>query len=194
MDVSTAVREMPESGIREIVALAREVFCCVRLDLGEPHLPPIIIKHNAALSGETRYDRRWLAIYQRSGCGKDTESTTRCAGQSSYHHQRRDFRPLNALITTIEPGDEVLMPDPGWPVWEMMILAARGRPVRYLTPRANNFLPDPSELDRYVTPKTKAIIINTPSNPTGVVMPEETVKGMVEFARRNNLGYFRRVL
>ena len=79
------------------------------------------------------------------------------------------------------------MPDPGWPVWEMMILAARGRPVRYLTPRANNFLPDPSELDRYVTPKTKAIIINTPSNPTGVVMPEETVKGMVEFARRNNL-------
>ena len=134
---------MPESGIREIVALARVPDCEAGLILENPTLPRPITSSKRRIMQRYRRDpirpASWLAIYQRSGCGKDTESQrTRCAGQSVIITNGATSGLLNALITTIEPGDEVLMPDPGWPVWEM-ILAARGRPVRYLTPRANNF-------------------------------------------------------
>jgi aspartate/methionine/tyrosine aminotransferase len=193
MKMSSAVRTMPESGIREIVALARNVPDCIRLDLGEPHFntPGHIVEaaHKAALAGETRYappaglpSTRAAAaekIRRVNGLEADPEKIIITNGATSGL--------LNALIATIEPGDEVLMPDPGWPVWEMMILAARGIAVRYETPRETGFLPEPDKMSALVTPRTRAIIINTPSNPTGVVMPGSLIEAMVAFARRHDL-------
>lgn len=98
---------------------------------------------------------------------------------------------LSGLFTTclalLAPGDEMLIFDPGWPNWEQMILTAGGRIVRYPTPRARSFLPDPARMDALVTPRTRAIILNSPSNPTGAVMPQPLVEEMLDFARRHDL-------
>jgi Aminotransferase class I and II len=78
---------------------------------------------------------------------------------------------LSGLFTTclalLAPGDEMLMPDPGWPNWEQMILTAGGRVVRYPTAQRNGFLPHVPTLGALVTGRTRAIIVNSPLNPTG---------------------------
>jgi aspartate/methionine/tyrosine aminotransferase len=98
---------------------------------------------------------------------------------------------LSGLFTTclalLAPGDEMLIPDPGWPNWEQMIVAAGARPVRYFAGREGGFLPDRATMDRLVTPRTRALLLNSPSNPTGAVMPADLVAQMVDFARRHDL-------
>ena len=69
----------------------------------------------------------------------------------------------------------------------MMILMAGGRVVRYPTPRVSGFLPDPYTMDSLVGPRTRAILINSPSNPTGAVMPATLVEQMVAFAQKHDL-------
>jgi len=87
-----------------------------------------------------------------------------------------------SLLTLAEAGEEVLIPDPGWPNYEMATLAIGAVPVRYpLDPNAE-FLPDFAALEGRVTDGTKVLIANTPSNPTGAVFPEAVVRRLVEFA------------
>ncbi len=188
-----AVAKMPESGIREIVALAQQVPDCIRLDLGEPHFatPEHIVEaaHKAARDGFTKYAPPAGLPSTREIAAQKLE---RVNGLTAPPNQviitnGATSGLMNALLTLIEQGEGVMIPDPGWPVWEMMTLAAGGVVERYPTPKDNDFLPDPDDLDRFVTAKTKAIILNTPSNPTGAVMPPALVSSMVEFARRHNL-------
>jgi aspartate aminotransferase len=191
--ISSAVAIMPESGIREIVALARNVPDCIRLDLGEPHFgtPEHIIAaaDAAARAGETRYAPPAGLPSTREAAADKIRRVNKLEATADRVIITNGATSglMNAFITCIDPGDEILLPDPGWPVWEMMTLAARGRVVRYATPASSGFLPDPAALDALVTPRTRAILINTPNNPTGVVMPPETVAAMVAFARRHDL-------
>ena len=76
------------------------------------------------------------------------------------------------LAAMLDPGDEVLAPDPGWPNYQMMVIANRGRPVLYPLHRENRFLPDLADLEVLANQRTKALIVNSPSNPTGAVFPE----------------------
>ena len=88
---------------------------------------------------------------------------------------------LAAVVAAIaEEGDEILVPDPGWPNYMAMIELARAVPVRYPLRPESGYVPDLAEVEALITPRTKAIIINNPSNPTGAVFPEATVRGMVE--------------
>ena len=185
--------EMPQSGIREIVSLAVKVPDCIRLDLGEPNFatPRHIsdASYQAALDGFTKYTppvglpslRAAIAgkLERVNGLDVEPEHIITGSGATSVL--------FNSCIALLEHGDEVLLPDPGWPNWEMMVLATGGKVVRYPTPASNGFLPDPASLDHLVTPRTKAIMLNTPSNPTGAVMPEALVREMVTFAKRHDL-------
>jgi aspartate aminotransferase/aminotransferase len=94
---------------------------------------------------------------------------------------------FTTLLALVEPGDEVLIPDPGWPNYMMQMgcLAATG--VRYPLDAQNGFQIDFDALEKLVTPKTKVLLINTPGNPTGAVLPPEAVKRVVEFARRHDI-------
>jgi aspartate aminotransferase/aminotransferase len=83
---------------------------------------------------------------------------------------------FTALMTVLDPADEVLIPDPGWPNYEAIVVLAGGRPVRYPLTAEANFVPDPDDLLRRITPATKAILLNSPGNPTGAVFPLEIVQ------------------
>ena len=73
----------------------------------------------------------------------------------------------NALMATIDPGDEVIIPAPYWVSYPDMVLLARGEPVPVVTTMADGFRMKPEALEQAITPKTKWLIFNSPSNPTG---------------------------
>lgn len=83
---------------------------------------------------------------------------------------------FTALMTVVDSGDEVLIPDPGWPNYESIIVLAGGIPVRYPFPESSGFVPDTDDLLRLIGPRTKAILINSPGNPTGAVFPLDVVR------------------
>ena len=87
----------------------------------------------------------------------------------------------------LEPGDEVLVPDPAWPPAQGNILCAHGVPVPYALHESNGWRPDVDEMRRLVTPKTRAIYVNSPSNPTGGVLSRSDLEAIATLARERDL-------
>jgi aspartate aminotransferase/aminotransferase len=92
-----------------------------------------------------------------------------------------------ALTALVEPGDEVLVPDPGFPNIPMAVQTRGGSNVCYPLCIEHGFIPRLSDLERLVTPRTKLLVINSPGNPTGAVFSRATVEALMEFARRHDL-------
>ncbi|MCX5970722.1 MAG: pyridoxal phosphate-dependent aminotransferase, partial [Coprothermobacterota bacterium] len=93
------------------------------------------------------------------------------------------FLPLACL----EPGDEAIYPDPGFPTYQSMIRFTGARPVPIALHEELDFRLDVDELRRLITPKTKMIILNSPHNPTGGVLSQEDLEGIAEAVRGRNL-------
>ena len=87
----------------------------------------------------------------------------------------------------LDPGDEVILSDPSWVSYEACIRLAGAKPVYIPTSFNDNFIIDPINIARAITPKTKMIVLNSPSNPTGSVMPCETIREIAKIAIENNL-------
>jgi aspartate aminotransferase/aminotransferase len=94
---------------------------------------------------------------------------------------------FSALMAVLDPGDEVLIPDPGWPNYAAIAHLAGAQAVRYRLQPDNAFLPDLAEVRRLTSDRTKAILFNTPGNPTGTLFPHELMRGLVEHARQAGL-------
>src|SRR6266516_1419367 len=93
----------------------------------------------------------------------------------------------SALIATVGVGDEVLIPDPGWPQYTMQLADCGATAVSYPLDPRNEWLPDITHLERLVTPRTRLLLINSPGNPTGAVFPAQLVEDLLDFARRHDL-------
>lgn len=87
----------------------------------------------------------------------------------------------------LDPGDEALMPDPGFVLYAPHIRLAGGKPVPYPLLQKNGFLPVPEEVDALVTRKTKLLILNSPSNPTGAAISRQVLDGMLQVAQDHGL-------
>jgi aspartate aminotransferase len=92
-----------------------------------------------------------------------------------------------ALMTIIEPGDEVLWPDPGFPGYPSITRGFGGAPVAFGLEEKNHLQPDPDEIAARITPRTKAILLNSPCNPTGTVYSDELQRQIAELAVRHDL-------
>lgn len=93
----------------------------------------------------------------------------------------------SSLLCLCAGGDEVLVPDPGWPGYDGILAAVGARAARYALDPARGWQPDLAALERAVTPRTRVLLVNSPSNPGGAVFPRETVAALVAFARRHDL-------
>ena len=91
------------------------------------------------------------------------------------------------LRALLNDGDEVLVPSPDYPLWSAAVNLNRGRAVHYACRPENGFVPDPAELESQVTPRTRAIVIVNPNNPTGAVYPREVIEAIVRLAERRGL-------
>ena len=192
---STIASSMPVSRIREIMELAWEDPEVIHLEVGEPDFPtpPHIVDaaHEAARAGHTRYApnaglpelREALAnkVARRNGYGARPEQVVVTQGgiQALY-------LVLRALL---EPGDEVLLPDPAWPNFRMIAHLLGARVLPYPLVAEGDFLPRPEDLERLVTPRTRAILVNSPSNPLGTVLPRELAQTLLAFARSRGLWF-----
>lgn len=94
---------------------------------------------------------------------------------------------LNALL---DEGDEVLVPAPDYPLWTAAVSLSGGTPRHYLCDEQAGWMPDLEDIARKVTPRTKAIVVINPNNPTGALYPPEVLRNIVEIARRHRLIVF----
>ena len=191
--VADGPAEMAHSGIREISNEALRTPGAIRLDVGQPNFPtPQHVKDagkKAIDDNMTFYTHTQglLALREKlvdklhlvNGIETTPEQIACAAG---------GVGAIAAMLAAVvERGDEVMLPDPGWPNYRMMLpwLGARG--VFYPCPPAAGFQPDLDALQSLVTPRTKVLVVNSPNNPTGAVYPRATIEAMIELAQRHNL-------
>jgi len=94
------------------------------------------------------------------------------------------------LQALLNDGDEILVPSPDYPLWTAVATLAGGRPVHYRCDEGAGWLPDLADLEARITPRTVALVVINPNNPTGAVYPREVLQGLVEIARRHQLVLF----
>lgn len=87
----------------------------------------------------------------------------------------------------VDDGDEILIPAPDYPLWTACVSLAGGKAVHYLCDEENHWWPDVNDIADRITPRTKAIVVINPNNPTGAVYPESVLTDIVEVARKHDL-------
>ena len=92
-----------------------------------------------------------------------------------------------ALRALLQPGDEVLLPSPDYPLWSAATILNGGQPRYYRCLASHAHLPDPDEVEALVTPRTRALVLINPNNPTGAVYPRALLQRLVEIAARHRL-------
>ncbi|HZI89275.1 MAG TPA: aminotransferase class I/II-fold pyridoxal phosphate-dependent enzyme [Candidatus Polarisedimenticolia bacterium] len=187
---------IPFSPIRTMFRLADEMERAgggpvFRLHVGDPDFapPPAVVEATAAAlrGGKTHYAPTAGVQELRVAIAEKARSRNRLAAQT----EQIIITPgsTQALFATLEtlfgPGDEILVPEIYWPNYVQEVLLLGGRPVFY--PLGAGYQPELGSLGGLVTPKTRAIMINSPSNPTGAVFPEATLRAMYEMAREHDL-------
>jgi alanine-synthesizing transaminase len=95
-----------------------------------------------------------------------------------------------ALRALLNSGDEVLLPSPDYPLWSASVSLNHGSPVYYNCRPGDGFVPDPDEISSLVTPRTRAVVLINPNNPTGAVYPRATLEAIAGIARRHQLIVF----
>jgi aspartate aminotransferase len=193
VQVASSARDVQHSGIREIVNLvaARPGADIVRLEIGEPGFstPQHIVDAGAAAAGRARYApsaghatlRDAISARLRRVHGIEAPADRIIVTQGAVQACAVTFA---ALLT---PGSEVLVPDPAWPNYEMLAQMFGAVPVRYPLRAEDGFVPDPDEVAGLITPRTAAIVLNSPGNPTGAVIPQEVVRRLVDAATEHDV-------
>lgn len=184
--------QIPASGIREISNQAMELPGTIRLELGEPnfttpaHIAEAAIK--AISEGKTRYtSTRGILRLREEICRKLRRVNGIDAQPENIVVTAGGVNAIFAALTAIiNPGDEVLIPNPAWPNYTMQVLACGGV-VREYPLDPVTFLPTTSAVESLITNQTKVVILNSPGNPTGAVMPAETAQAFVALAEKHDL-------
>ncbi len=178
-----------------MTALATELQLAGRdiigLSVGEPDFDTPANIREAAIAairrGETRYTvfdgrielKRAVALKFKRENGLDYEP-----GQITIGAGGKQVL-FNALVATINRGDEVVIPAPFWVSYPEMVLLCDGTPVPVPCPHNNGFRMRPEDLDAAITPRTKWLILNSPSNPSGAAYSEADLKGLAEVLRHH---------
>ncbi len=92
-----------------------------------------------------------------------------------------------SLRALLQPGDEVLLPSPDYPLWSAATILNGGQPIYYRCLASHGHLPDPDEVEALITPRTRALVLINPNNPSGAVYPRELLQRLVEIAARHQL-------
>jgi aspartate/methionine/tyrosine aminotransferase len=177
--------------VRQMRAVGQKV---IGLQTGDPDFstPDLIIEamNRALRNGQTHYaDSRGLPQLRATIVEKlkrvnkvnydpQKEILVTCGGVHAYHC---------ALRAIINPGDEILVPDPAWMTHTNMVALMGGRAVRISSKPENNFWPEPTAWEEACSPRTVAMVINSPNNPTGSVADEAYLNYILDFATRHNL-------
>ena len=185
--------QIPRSGIREIMALSADVEDVIHLEVGQPDFdtPAHIVEATCRYvrEGHTKYVanagvtelRQAAARYFERRTGVETRVENILVTPGAV------MSVATCLMALLDAEDEVLLPDPGWPNYHMAASLLHAKPVFYDLRPDNQFLPDMDNLERLVSPRTKLLLICTPSNPTGQIYDASVMQALMDFARKHDL-------
>ena len=187
--ISQRAMGVDASGIRKVFDLAAKMKDPINFSIGLPDFDVPDAAKNAAVESIRRGDNRYtqtqgiaplrerLRKELSAEIGRDVGEVLVTSGVSGAL--------FLAILATINPGEEAIFLDPYFVMYKHLLTLAGGRPVAVDSYPDFRFHPD--RVERAITPRTKLLILNSPSNPTGVVMSEAEVKSAVELARRHDL-------
>ena len=173
--------------------LEREGRSIIHLELGEPDFHPAPAVNQALKQALDDGKDRYCAVAGIAPLREaiaDYLSTTRRLKISPDNIVVAPGCKLSlfmAMMALIDPGDEVLYPDPGFPGYPSIALGLGGVAVPFELSERNRFQPDPDEIARKITSRTKILITNSPGNPTGTVYSDETQRRLAELAVKHDL-------
>ncbi len=188
--IADRTRSIELSGIRKVFELARSLKDPVNLSIGQPHFDvPDAVKRAA----HEAIDRNANGYTVTHGIA-ELKAKIAADVHRRYPHAERDLLVTSgtsgglvlALLASVNPGDEVILFDPYFAGYPHMVTLAGGVPVAVDT-YADNFQIDLDRVRAALTPRTKAILVNTPVNPTGAVLGRETLRGLAELAQERRL-------
>ena len=192
--LNKTVTDMKPSGIRKFFDIAATMDDVISLSVGEPDFPtPWAIRKAGIESlqkGKTKYSSNWGLIKLREEI-------------SNYMERKLDLKycPNDEILVTvggseaidacmravIQPGDEVIIPQPSYVCYEPMAALAGGVPVIIDVKAENNFKVTPDELTAAITDKTKLLILPYPCNPTGAIMEREDLQALYDVIKDKNI-------
>ena len=196
MQVSQRLQEIPPSGTVAISNLVNQMkgegIDIISFSVGEPdfNTPANIVDacEKSLKSGFTHYTPSMGIPELRKAIAESVKAKNGipCEAKNVLVTPTKQALFMIALAY-INPGDEVILPDPSWVSYEAHIRMCGGIPKYVTTSFDDGFVIDPEKVAAAVTPKTKMVIINSPSNPTGCVQPESTLKGIADIAKDKDL-------
>ncbi len=195
--IACRISVMSGEGALAVFAQAKELErqgrSIIHLELGEPDFHPAApvndaLKH-ALDDGKDRYCpvqgvpalREAIAVYLQRTRKIEVPSNNIVIAPGCK------IALFMALFSLIEPGDEVLYPDPGFPGYDSITRGVGGTPIAFSLSERNHLQPDPDEIAAKITRRTKAIITNSPGNPTGTVYTDAVQRRIAELAVKHDL-------
>lgn len=192
--LNETVKSIPPSGIRRFFDIAAEMKDAISLGVGEPDfVTPWHIRDEGIYSlekGHTHYTsnagikelRLEIAAYMKRRFGLEYNGLTQTIVTVGGSEAIDLF-----LRSVVEPGDEVLIPEPSFVCYKPITRLAGGVPVTITTKAENNFKLTAEEVEAAMTSKTKVLILPFPNNPTGAVMTKRDLEGIAEVVKKHNI-------
>ena len=192
--LSDTVDLVPPSGIRKFFDVAASMDDVITLGIGEPDfVTPWHIRESCVYGLEKGY-----TSYSTNKGMLPLRQEIANLYKKNY---AIDYNPAEEIIVTVgvseavdlalrailNPGDEVLIPEPCYVSYKACVILAGGKPVPVPTKIENEFRVTAADLKKFVTPATKALLIGYPNNPTGTILTEEELNGLAKFAEKYNL-------
>ena len=195
--IATRVSQLTGEGALAVFSRAKELEkmgrSIIHLELGEPDFhpaAPVVDAVRAAVAnGRDRYVATRGIPPLRSAIAdylKRTRKLDVTAEQVLVAPGCKMALSL-AMMALVEPGDEVLYPDPSFPIYPSFTRGLEAKPVPYALREKNRFQPDLAEMAAKITPKTRMLIFNSPNNPTGTVFSEQALAEIADLAKKHDL-------
>lgn len=178
--LSKIARDYPASGIRRMFDLAAQYDNVIKLTVGEPNFDT---PKNINEAAKRAIDEGYTHYNPNAGIQELREAIAdyykKYSEEYTYENVMITVGGMEAvmlsLITTINPGDEVIIPDPGFSNYVGQVMLAGAKPVAVPLYEENDFKIKAEDIEKAITPKTKAILLNSPSNPLGSVLDKEDI-------------------
>jgi aspartate aminotransferase len=195
--IASRISQLTGEGALAVFTRAKELekagHSIIHLELGEPDFhpaAPVVDALRAAVAeGRDRYVATRGIPPLRSAIADYLKRTRRLdvAAEQVLVAPGCKMALALAMMSLIEPGDEVLYPDPSFPIYPSFTRGLGAKPVSYALREENKFQPDLAEIAAKITPKTRVLIFNSPNNPTGTVFTEAAIAGIAELSKKHDL-------
>jgi aspartate aminotransferase len=195
--IATRIAQLTGEGALAVYTRAKELEkqgrSIIHLELGEPDFhpaAPVVDALRAAVAeGRDRYVSTRGIPPLREGIAEYLKHTRKLDVRAEQVLLAPGCKMALALamMALIEPGDEVLYPDPSFPIYPSFTRGLGAKAVPYALREKNRFQPDMAEIAGKITPKTRMLIFNSPNNPTGTVFSDATLAQIAELAKKHDL-------